>query len=88
MTRVEMDLTGPEWLAWRRSEQTQEFLSQLRLSVSEIREDWLNSAFVADTEFKQAMVNAGVLAIAQTLQKIIRAIEAIVEPILEETGEK
>jgi len=56
--------------------------------VSEIREDWLNSAFVADTEFKQAMVNAGALATAQTLQKIIRAIEAIVEPILEETGEK
>lgn len=84
--RVEMVLTGPEWLAWKRSEQTQAFLSQLRQSESEILQDWLNDEFVSDTEFKSSMLNAGALATAQTLEQIIGTIENIVEQKKEETG--
>ena len=70
-------LRGMEWVGWKRSEQTQAFLSLLRQSVLEIQGDWLNNRFVADSEFKSTTLNAGALGAAQATQQIIEAIENI-----------
>ena len=70
-------LRGMEWVAWKRSEQTQAFLSHLRQSVSAIQADWLNNAYMADGEFQTLMLNAGALGAARQIESIIAAIENI-----------
>ena len=73
------ELRGMEWVAWKRSEQTQEFLSRLRQSVSEIQAEWLNNAYMADDQFRTLMSNAGALAATgdEVLGQIVRREEAM-----------
>jgi uncharacterized protein YukE len=77
MKAAQLGMTGPEWLMWKRQEQTQAFLSLLRQSVSEIQEGWSNKAYLSDDLYKSATLNAGALGMADALQGIIEAIEDI-----------
>lgn len=49
----------------------------MRQSVSEIQADWLNNAYIAESEFQTLMLNAGGLGAARQTQNIIDAIENI-----------
>ena len=73
------NLSGVEWLSWKRDERTQEFLDLLKADVAEKQQDWLDNRFISDTEHATLMLNAAGLASAQTLQTLINAIEAIQE---------
>ena len=73
------NLSGVEWLSWKRDERTQEFLDLLKADVAEKQQDWLDNRYISDTAHTTLMLNAGALAGAQQLQTIINAIEAIQE---------
>lgn len=88
MKAADLGMSGPEWIQWKRQEQTQAFLSLLRRSVSEIQEGWSSKAYMADDAHKSAVLNAGALGMSDALQGIIEAIEDIQDAPQQEQQEQ